>query len=210
MLYAYNQFNSYFNSDAIFKDEIAALKSQVENEKLKNTLISYQTLDFQQNVAVLLPQSAKVIAKNDWSKTFSQVLRAPASINAIDTSEILFQRGKSAFAEKDYASATKLFIKLNEDYPLSPYKVHAYFYIVEMSFLKKEYKKATTDIEFMVDLFPEHELSGWALMRLGEISEKNYQYQEAAVIYGLVKDNFSSIPFLYKQANFRLNNMKVK
>jgi TolA-binding protein len=62
----------------------------------------------------------------------------------------------------------------------------SYFLMAEGHFLSNELEECTAIVQQMVDLFPQHELTGFALIRLGRIYEIQNRNEEAVDIYKTV------------------------
>ncbi len=188
----------HFNGHEEYEMRLASLQKQVEKERFNNSLLSYQLKDFQQTVAQVLPDNKKLQAKYEL-KNLAAVVRAPASADSLDLSGALYEKGKRYFNSQEYDRAIREFNKLIETYPLSQHNVEARFFIAESYFLKKDYRSSLGQIDEMVTQYPQHDLTGFILLRMGQISEMNSQTEEAAEIYKTVSKNFKN-ENLQKQA----------
>lgn len=191
LLGVYSVFVGHFNGQQAYEYRISALQKQVEKERFQQELLSYQLKDFQQTVAQVLPDNKTLQANYELNKLATAV-RAPASAAALDLSGAMFARGKKFFQNKDFDKAIKEFNSLVVQYPLSPYRVEAQFFVAESYFLKKDFHSSLVGIEHMVLQYPEHELTGFILLRMGQISELSNQAEEAAEIYQTVLKNFQN------------------
>ncbi|MFS4460014.1 tetratricopeptide repeat protein [Bdellovibrio sp. HCB2-146] len=194
----YVTFVGHFNGKKEFEMRLSAKQKEVEQERFQNALLSYQLKDFQQSVAQLMPDEKKLVAQYDL-KTFSSAVRSPASESAIDLSGVLFEKGKTYFNNQDYERAIKEFNSLLEKYPLSRYSVESQFFVAESYFLKRDFRNSLERIDEMVTQYPSHDLTGFILLRMGQISELNNQTEEASEIYNTVLKNFQN-DSLKKQA----------
>lgn len=188
---AYAVFVGHFNGHDQYEARLAQLRHEVEKEKFANSMLTYQLKDFQQSVAQVLPENKKLQAKYDL-QNLASVVRAPASDEALDLSGALYEKGKNYFNNADYDKAVKEFRALLDKYPLSKHIVEARFFIAESYFLKKDFQNSLSEIDQMVTQYPQHELTGFILLRMGQISEFNNQSEEAAEIYKAVAKNFKS------------------
>lgn len=188
---AYAGFVGHFNGHDQYELRLAQLQKQVEKEKFNNALLTYQLKDFQQSVAQVLPDDKKLQANYEL-RNFAAVVRSPASEDAIDLSAVLYEKGKKYFNDKDYDKAIKEFNGLLDKFPLSQHGVEAHFFIAESYFLKKDFRSSLTEIDNMVTQFPQHDLTGFILLRMGQISELNNQTEEASEIYKTVSKNFKN------------------
>lgn len=191
LLGAYNIFAVFFNGHQEYERRLSSLQKQVDDERFSNSLLTYQLKDFQQSVAQILPENKKLQAKYELKNLASSV-RSPASEVALDLSPVLFEKGKKYFSSKSYDKAVREFEQLAEKYPLSNHTVEARFFIAESYFLKKDFRNCLHEIDAMVSLYPDNDLTGFILLRMGQISEYNNQVEEASEIYHTVLKNFKN------------------
>lgn len=186
----YNKFVAYFGEHNEVQIRVVELERELEKAHAENKMLAYQLKDFQQAVAKILPEH------HDQLKTYAQqnladVLRAPASEKVIDLSAALMEKGKSYFLAGKYDRALSEFSKVSEKYPLSPYSVEARFFVAESYFLKADYEKSLSAIGDMVEQYPENVLTGFILLRMGQISQFNEQPAEAKEIFKTVLNSFN-------------------
>lgn len=198
MMGVYATFIGHFNGKKEYEMRLTAKQQEIEQERFQKSLLTYQLKDFQQSVAQLMPDEKQLTAKYDL-KTFSSSLRAPASETALDLSGVIFEKGKGFFNNHQYDRAIKEFNGLLEKYPLSRYSVESQFFVAESYFLKKDFRNSLERIDEMVTQYPGHDLTGFILLRMGQISEMNNQADEATEIYNTVLKNFKN-ETLKKQA----------
>lgn len=191
VLGAYAAFVGHFDGSQQYELRLVQLQKQVEKEKFNNSLLTYQIKDFQQSVAQVLPEHKKLQAKYEL-QNLAAVVRTPASDEGIDLSGVLYERAKSYFNKKSYDKAIQEFYGLLEKYPLSQHGVEAHFFIAESYFLKNDFRASLNGIDQMVTHFPQHDLTGFILLRMGQISEFNNQTEEASEIYKTVAKNFEN------------------
>lgn len=196
---AHAVFVGHFNGHKEYEMRLATLQRQVDQERFNNSLLTYQLKDFQQTVAQVLPDDKTLQAKYEL-KNLASVVRVPASESSLELSGVLYEKGKRFFNEKSYSRAIKEFDKLVSQYPLSPHSVEARFFIAESYFLQRDYRNSLLQIDEMVTQFPQHDLTGFILLRMGQISEMNSQTAEASEIYRTVAKNFKN-ETLRKQAH---------
>lgn len=205
---AYSVFVAHFDGRQEYKISLAKLKTKIEQERLNNALLTYQLKDFQQAVAKVLPQEKKLLA-NYQARSLASVVTVPVNAEGIDLSKAYFEKGKKFFKNKDYNQAIKEFYNLLNMYPLSEFTVESYFFIAESYFLKKEYQNSLAVIDKMVLQYPDNDLTGFILLRMGQISELNEQKEEASEIYRSVLSNFKN-EALKKQAKTLVEGVVIK
>ena len=191
LIAVFSYFVQYFNNGKQYQARVAQLQKNIEQQRLSNTKLSYQLRDFQQTVAQFLPENKALQAKLD-EKNLASAIRMPASEQKLDLSSVVFERGKRFFSEKDYDRAIKEFRKISDEYPLSAFNVESRFLTAESYYLKRDYKNSLQIVDEMVTLYPDNDLTGYILLRMGQMSEVNNQYDEASEIYRTVQKNFKN------------------
>ncbi|MGZ3748823.1 MAG: tetratricopeptide repeat protein [Pseudobdellovibrionaceae bacterium] len=194
LLWSYSEFANYFNRGKEYQIQVQQLQQRVEIEKLKNTLLENQLMDFKQSVAVILPPNSEIKNQiaNYQLKNFASSLRVPASEAQLDLSGVIFERGKKLFKEQKYEKSIKEFRKVLEEYPLSRYKVESHFFMAEAFFLEKDYKNSLDLIDQMLQQYPDNDLTGFMMLRMGQISELNNRVEEASEVYKTVSGHFKN------------------
>ncbi|WP_413581467.1 tetratricopeptide repeat protein [Bdellovibrio sp. HCB288] len=198
----------HFNGHQKYEIQISALNKKIEQEQFDNSLLTYQLKDFQQAVAQALPGDKTLQAKYELNNLAAAV-RTPASESKVDLSPVVYERAKKYFNQKNYDKAISEFNGLLEKYPLSSHGVEAHFFIAESYFLKKDFRSSLAQIDDMVTQYPESDLTGFILLRMGQISEYNNQVDEAAEVYNTVLKNFKNED-LRKQARKLANSVEFK
>lgn len=207
LLGAYAIFLKHFDGRTMYQARLMTLQKALKKEKFNNSILAYQLKDMQLTVAQVLPERAKL--GNDYAlKNFAAAVRMPASDEALDLSPALYERAKKNFKKRNYDKAIEEFYKLLNKYPLSQYSVEARFFIAESYFLKNDYRNSLEEIDQMVTQFPHHDLTGFILLRMGQISESNNQMEEASEIYRMVMENFRNDD-LKKQAKKLVQNIEI-
>jgi tetratricopeptide (TPR) repeat protein len=208
LLAAFNIFTAHFNGHQQYEARLESAQSNLQQEKFHNTLLVHQLKDFQQTVAQVLPDNQKLQAQFQL-KNWASVVRVPASVDYLDLSGALFEKGKKNFAGQEYDKAIRDFNRLLKEYPLSQHTVEARFFVAESYFLKKDFRESLSQIDEMVSQYPDNDLTGFILLRMGQISEYNSQTEEASEIYKTVLKNFKSEE-LREQAKKLAKNIEYK
>ncbi len=185
-MWSYSLFSSHFAGapDATFKvEKMEADLAELQKEKAK---LAYQFEDFRQNAALHWPEARK----KDY--------RWPASIT-VDLSTSLYEKGRRSFQEKKWDEALTIFNQLLTEYPYSKWVTEAQYYLCEVEFQVRDFKATADCVTQMVEMFPESELTGFQLMRLGQVHEINGQVGEATEVYQIVQSQFEE-PILKRQS----------
>ncbi len=194
LVWSYGLFSSHFAAapDAHFKlEKIEVELAELQKEKAK---LAYQFEDFRQNAAIHWPEARK----KDY--------RWPASIT-VDLSTSLYEKGRRLFQEKKWDEALAIFNQLLSEYPYSKWVTEAQYYLCEVEFQVRDFKATADCVTQMVEMFPESELTGFQLMRLGQVHEINGQVGEASEIYQIVQSQFAE-PILKRQSTESMKRLE--
>lgn len=176
-----------------------------EEAEFKAQIAAHQLADYQQHVATLLPGAIEK-AKDPVE---AYPLRQLASL--VTTSDALpierasghFEKCKRAFRDQLFEEASRGLKDLLEKYPESIHAVEAHFLLAETQYQMKDFEQSLSTIDTMIGQYPESELTGFALLRLGRIFEMQDRLEDAADVYRSVLGNFKQ-PELVKQAQSSL------
>ncbi len=190
----YSSVRELYNGVEDLKKRVSQLRSASEAEKLKFALQREQFLEFRQNVATLMPDVIKEKGLGEQGYPYrnlaSTISRTESEQVRKAVAKTLFERGKENFRIKEYKKAARSFRQLIDRYGFSTFVAESYFLLAESHFQENEMEECTTVIQQMVELFPSHELTGFALIRLGRIYEIQNRNDEAADIYKTVLRSF--------------------
>lgn len=195
-------FKEYFGEARELQTRVGVLNHDLERQKLKTALLQNQFLDFQQDVAKNLSPTEKknlVNARAEASE-LSQVLRRPASEHLIDTSSVLMARAREQFKLAHYDRAVTLFREVIEKYPVSSQVVDAYFLLGESLFQSEQYEECLNVAYEMINHFPQNQMTGYLMLRNGQILSMRKRTQEASEVFQIVSEQFASNKELAEQA----------
>lgn len=194
MLHCYGKMREHFNGPHRFEKQIALLKEENEVEAVQRRLAEHKLLEFQMEVAAVLPGFLK--GKEDKAEGYP--MRGLASVVSKGQNETLqtqlakmkFAQAKEKFRKHEFSKAVELFQEFVSRYSYSSHLTEAYFLMAESQFQLQEFDACTKTVEHMLQVFPESELTGYALLRLGKIYEYRDRPEEAAELYKTVLRSF--------------------
>lgn len=195
ILQAFGAFKEFYSDSKALRGELARLQQASEREKLKVALVQSQLQDFRFEVAKVIPQNPSFAQKN----IFSQV-RIPASELALDLSSVELEHGRKMFREGNYTQAISTLRKLIVSFPSSGRSVEARFLLAESLYLSGIYTECVDVIEEMITQFPENELTGFIMLRMGQILQSRNRTEEADEVYRTVQRQFRMNVALQDQA----------
>lgn len=194
VVYSNHVFVSYFNRPEIYISQMSDLKEKVAREKFKHELTTNEFLEFRQYVATLLPTAIEKKGQGEASyqlRSLASVVQTHKSESLIEMkSRLLFEKGKSLFREKNYVESNKVFAKLLKDHPYSAHVPESMFFAVEGYFHSQEFDQVIAIVNKMVDVYPELEITGYALLRAGKVYELQDRHDEAILFYETVLRTF--------------------
>lgn len=208
LLCGYVSLNGYihqrFTPVESLNKQIAQLKEKNRETQFKEQLAQDQLAEFRSEVAVMLPGAIKSKSAEEAYplRQLASVVAHGGALN-IERASSAFEKAKTEFRDKHFEDTAALLQDLIEKYPASSHVVEAHFLLAESEYQMGENEKAVGTIETMISLFPESELTGFSLLRLGKIFEKQERLEDAADIYKAVLQNFKQ-PEIASQASASL------
>lgn len=166
-------------------------KEKVAREQLKKLIAMGQFADFKQDVALLLPEQIK-IQKVEQEK---QKLRDLASVIPHEgvheitlghSASAMLEKGKNLVRKRDYQPGIDELKHLIDKFPDSVHVVEAHYLIVE-AFSQQDKNTAVIEwVDRMVELFPANRLTGYALLKAGNLYELDGRHQDAIKVYKII------------------------
>lgn len=203
----YYSMKSELDGSSALKLEVALLKKELEKEKARTQVAMFQHESFKQVVASQLP--AKILEQNYSVRSLASVTQRSENMDlAYQDYERKLQAIRDMFLDKKYDQTAKLLESFIRDYPDSP-KIHeAYFLYLSSLYEAKQYERAITYIDIMVENFPESELTGFSLLTMAEIFLKQERPEDAKSVLETVLRNFS-FPEIKSRAQKKLREIEL-
>jgi tetratricopeptide (TPR) repeat protein len=191
--------NETYGEERALRSQLSETEVLVEKEKMKAIVYQNQLIDMQSQVASLeLPDKVQ-------GKEWIQALRVPASVDKLELSSVAFAEGTKAFNGENYANSSKLFRELIEKYPASAKVIEARFLLVESYFRLNRLSECLDQIDEMINHYPDNKLTGYVMLRMGQIFGSKNQPEKMGEVYRMVIKNFSHEKALVAQAEELLN-----
>ena len=204
--HSWSMIRDYFSPVHEYKKQVEVLNSEIQRQKLRTAIAYSQLTDLKGEYAQILPPSNKKMeSDSDYRLSqLSSAVRIPASVN-LELSSVVMSRAKDLFKKKDYVNASIEFRRMIEKYPMSPQVVEAHFLLTESYFLSTQLNEAMDVIDKMITQYPENELTGFVMLRMGQILQERKRPAEAQEIYKLIIKEFGYNKDIKKQAMLLLN-----
>ena len=192
ILGGYSFLKDHFYDPSPYEHHIGRLEEQVRREKFKLEIARLESEEFRQSVATLLPNAMKDESELNYPKRLLASVTQSQQADYYRTlqANTLFMKAKSFFRAKDYVSANPRFEKIIQEFSYSENLSEAYFLLSEGYYQLGQYEPCVRYIKEMVQLFPETELTGFALLRLGQVYEIQDRPGEALQLYKTVLRSF--------------------
>jgi TolA-binding protein len=200
LMESYYLFQEHFSPVHENQRQISKLKKQVELKKLEVAELEARIYDFQQQVALQLPalQQIEKSPKTLPLRSLASVTQKP--LEGFELSGILNERAQIEFRKKDFKSSAQTFRSLIQKYPTSPLVIQAYFFLAESLFLSGQQQECLDIIDQMISLYPDQELTGFIMLRMGQVLQVRNRSEEAGEVYRTVMQAFASNLELRNQA----------
>lgn len=199
----------HFGGEAEMRVTIGKLREKLEQERLSHALARQQMREFKQAVAAILPDIEDEDREMYQVRNLASIVVNPDLDRIkIEKASTLFERGKERFRTGEYERANEIFSTLIRNYPDSIHVVESYFFYSEGHYKEGQYEECLKTIDSMVSLFPEHELTGFSLLRMGQILTTRDRVEDAEQIYRTVLQNFNH-PSLNEEAQRLLKEITL-
>lgn len=191
LMQSYHAFQEYFSPLKEKQHQIAMLKKQLEEKDLRIAEMQSQLVDFHQEVAAQLPALRKIekVPRTFQVRSLASVTQKP--LEAVDLSGSLSEKARAEFRRGDFKTSAHSFSKIVKRYPTSPLVVEAFFFWGESLFMNGQHQECLDVVDRMMTQFPDHELTGFLMLRMGQILQTRNRGEEAAEVYRVVGKNFS-------------------
>lgn len=200
------------NQDPMVIAQMEKVEQVRREESLRADLAEDRLSDFKGQVAAVLPHElSQADAKNQYPlRQLASVVTQQGALQ-IERASGLLDNGKAKFRLGEFDESNSILYSLIAKYPESVHIAEAYFLLAEGQFQSKDYEASIATIEKMISLFPENELTGFALLRLGRIYEIQDRLEDASDIYKSVIANFKQPQWsdLQKQAQVSLEGVRL-
>lgn len=170
------------------------VKGALARERAERDIERDHFLEFRQSVATLMPTAVRKLGEGEDGypiRNLAAVVSRGKSEELRKTlARSLFETGKAHFRDKRYAEANRAFRQVADRFGYTNYAPESLFLLSESYFLQENFEGCVATIRRMVEIFPQHELTGFAMVRLGRVFEVQKRSEEAVDIYKTVLRTF--------------------
>ncbi len=194
--WAYFQLKGHYNGLNDAQVEVSLLTEEVQRAKVRTEVVQYQFDLFKQQIASVLPGYIKEPGINDEMRSqrrgLASVVQAPSSeYLMLAQIEASADELRSLFEKRQYKQVirkAKNILALN---PVSTSLVAVYFMLAESYYQTNELDHCLSVAQQMTQLFPEHEKTGYILLRVGLFLKEKNRLEEARNMFSLVAHAFA-------------------
>lgn len=198
IMQGYWAFKFHFNNPEQYQGIIADLKAQVAREQLKNILLHEEKEDFRQEVLAILPEVLHQRGQGERGYPLRTLASVVSTTNlmaeSLSASEkmahTLLERGKLYFRNHQWGEARGIFQELISRYGFSIHAVEAHFLLAETYYKLGQFYDCVKIIHSMLAQYPHSELTGFAMLRLAEVSAAENRIDEARETYRTILRSF--------------------
>lgn len=182
------QVKDTLNGVAEYKQRADFWRSKVAREQLKKLIVKGQFADFKQDIALLLPDQIKSRkAENEKQKLRDLASVIPQEknmeINLSISAAKMLDKGKTFVKKREYKEGITILKALIDKFPDSLHLVEAHYLIVEAYAQQEKNLNVLTWVDKMVELYPSNRLTGYALLKAGNLYEIDGRPEDAIRIY---------------------------
>lgn len=163
-------------------------KDKVAREQLKKLIVKGQFADFKQDVALLIPdriEKSKVEEEKKKLRSLASVIphEGTHEITLGYSASELLAEGKDLVKKREFKKAITSLKRVIDKFPDSLHVIEAHYLIVESYAQQEKNFNVIEWVDKMVELFPENRLTGYALLKVGNLYEVEGRPEDAVRIY---------------------------
>lgn len=178
----------------VLHERLAAAERANADSDFRERLARDEVRESRELVAQVLPESLKGRPQDSTTyqlRNLASVTNSTSADLKIERASSLLEQAKDEFRARNFEKSNTRLAKLLKLYPDTLHGPEARFLLVEGFFQAHDYEACIEVVEEMIRLYPESELTGFALLRLGRIYEGRDRIEDAAEIYRSVVSHFS-------------------
>jgi len=189
-LWGYLGLSHHFENTEDLKEEVQSQRMEIERQRLRASMAQYEQERFQQYVATLMSNKLK-------SKDYVERRVASVVTKEIDSSlklvsgESLISKAKRDYQNQKWESAKYFLVQFCREFPLSELIPEAKFLLVETNYKLRDYFDAIQVAQELVQLFPDSEMTGYAMLRVGQIFIELEKFDDAEQVFQTVEASFN-------------------
>lgn len=187
---------------------LAKLSARVMEENIKNQMLAARLEDFQQEVALNLPET-KVLESQKKLRELASVI--PHSVTAQKTelrSQKTLGEVREQFNAKKYEEVTKTSLDLISKYPESTAQLEASYFLVVAYYQTGNKQESLNWAEKMLSQFPESSWTAKSLLIMADIYKEQGRKNDLLDVYQVILDTFKDDD-IKNDVKKRLSNLEM-
>ena len=208
LMQLYSKARHHFSGLEQTRAELVRVQQELGRQRMVAELANFERELLRQEAATVV---AKLDLKNqDYpTRQLASVLTVGSHESlSLDSGQLLMKRAKKDFSNGHFVKSAETLERLIQEFPTAPFSAEGYFLASESRFQLKDFEKCISLVEDMVKLFPENELTGYALLRAAAVFRKRERLDDAAEMYRIVLGSFADAN-LQKQAKTLLKEIEL-
>lgn len=196
---AYAQVYSYvkyhYSGAELAIHEKNKLQNDLDDKILLISWYQNQLKDFQNQIVAQLPElKIEDPEKLYFARNLASVQSTQGNSSKLERpfSFALMKQAKEEFKDKKYKEASEILNEVIKTYPMSSYVVECHFLLAEIAYLQRNYAQSLSVIRTMMKLYPENELTGFIMIRMGQIYQMQHDNEQARVVYETINGQFQN------------------
>jgi TolA-binding protein len=201
----HSHFNERYSGQHFYEKKMAMMQNKIDQAGLEKALVEKQQFDYQQSLAMQLPELIKKDSYN--ARNIASVINTePGKLSfdkvpeSLATAKNFFNLGKF----EDVEDVLQDIYKNKPEHPLAP---EAVFLLMEAKHFLGKREEASDIIQNMVRLYPESYLTGYALLRLAEYFVQEGDEDRARYLYRFIGEKFNYDEQLVKSAAINVKRL---
>jgi TolA-binding protein len=185
----HSHFNERYNGQHFYEQKVALMQNKIDQADLEKALVEKQQFDYQQSVAMQLPDLIKKDSYN--ARNIASVINAEPGKLAFDQVPEKLSQAKNFFNIGKFDEVETLLEEIYKNKPEHPLAPESVFLLMEAKHFLGKREEAADIIQNMVRLYPESYLTGYALLRLAEYFVQEGDEDRAKYLYKFIGEKFS-------------------
>jgi TolA-binding protein len=176
------------------KQRLAIVERKAAEADFRERLARDESRETRELMAQYLPGSLKGLPQDSSTyqlRTIASVTNSTVRDLRIERGTSLLEKAKEEFRSKKFEFSNRQLRELLALYPDSLHAPEARFLLAEGLYQVRDLEGCVEVIEEMIRLYPESELTGFALLRLARIYESRDRIEDAAEVYRSISSHFT-------------------
>lgn len=199
----------HYNEEQELRFEVSHLSKEIKVKELERRLALHRSKVFRSQVAQVLPDYLEQTPKDFHIRNLASVVNEEEDedLFPLERATDLIEEAKYHFQAEQYQKVIHILDRLLHLYPNSTYAVEANFLKMESLYQLNELEQCLEQVEIMLHLYPENSLTGFSMVRMGNILERYDRIDDAITVYKNIQELFPNEKALLRQTHKMLQDL---